>query len=204
MSRPTAMSARRRSRSSSATRPTSRSSSRSRCSASGANRVHRVAADEQGRMRADALRETLAGIDGPTLVCAQSGNVNTGAFDPLPEIVEAVRATPNAWLHVDGAFGLWAAAVPGASRSRRGPRGRGLVDHRCTQVAQRALRLGDRDRSGRGRASRVDDARRRVLRRDSGRRARSLQLGGRVVAPGPRLRGVRGAQVARAVRAWPR
>jgi len=45
-------------------------------------------------------------------VCAQSGNVNTGAFDPLPEIVAAVRELPNAWLHVDGAFGLWAAAAP--------------------------------------------------------------------------------------------
>jgi glutamate/tyrosine decarboxylase-like PLP-dependent enzyme len=79
----------------------------------GRSRVHRVAADEQGRMRADALRETLGRLEGPVLVCAQSGNVNTGAFDPLPEIVEAVRALPNAWLHVDGAFGLWAAASPG-------------------------------------------------------------------------------------------
>jgi glutamate/tyrosine decarboxylase-like PLP-dependent enzyme len=78
----------------------------------GRNRVHRVAADEQGRMRPDALRETLAGLEGPVLVSAQSGNVNTGAFDPLPEIVDAVRALPNAWLHVDGAFGLWAAATP--------------------------------------------------------------------------------------------
>jgi glutamate/tyrosine decarboxylase-like PLP-dependent enzyme len=78
----------------------------------GRNRVHRVAADGQGRMRADALRETLSRLDGPVLVSAQSGNVNTGAFDPLPEIVEAVRALPNAWLHVDGAFGLWAAATP--------------------------------------------------------------------------------------------
>ena len=79
----------------------------------GRNRVHRVAADEQGRMRADALRETLAGLrDRPVLVCAQSGNVNTGAFDPLPDIVAAVRELPNGWLHVDGAFGLWAAASP--------------------------------------------------------------------------------------------
>jgi len=79
----------------------------------GRNRVHRVAADDQGRMRADALRETLAGLRGrPVLVCAQSGNVNTGAFDPLPEIVVAVRELPNTWLHVDGAFGLWAAASP--------------------------------------------------------------------------------------------
>ena len=78
----------------------------------GRARVHRVPADPQGRMRSDALRETLARIDGPTIVCAQAGNVNTGSFDPLPEIVEIVRSRPNAWLHVDGAFGLWAAAVP--------------------------------------------------------------------------------------------
>jgi glutamate/tyrosine decarboxylase-like PLP-dependent enzyme len=78
----------------------------------GRGRVHRVGADEQGRMRPDVLRETLARIDGPTIVCAQAGNVNTGAFDPLPEISAAIRERPNAWLHVDGAFGLWAAAVP--------------------------------------------------------------------------------------------
>ena len=79
----------------------------------GRNRVFKVEADEQGRMRPDALREILAGLhDRPVLVCAQSGNVNTGAFDPLPEIVAAVRELPNAWLHVDGAFGLWAATSP--------------------------------------------------------------------------------------------
>ena len=79
----------------------------------GRGRVHRVPADEQGRMRPDALRETLARLDGPTIVCAQAGNVNTGAFDTLPEITAAVRELPNAWLHIDGAFGLWAAAAPG-------------------------------------------------------------------------------------------
>lgn len=79
----------------------------------GRARVHRVAADGQGRMRADALRETLAGLTGPTIVCAQAGNVNTGGFDPLPEIAAIVGECPNAWLHVDGAFGLWAAAAPG-------------------------------------------------------------------------------------------
>ncbi|MBF6605769.1 MAG: aspartate aminotransferase family protein [Chloroflexi bacterium] len=77
----------------------------------GARHVHRVAADGQGRMRPDALRATLAGLDGPTIVCAQSGNVNSGAFDPLPEIVAAVRGH-GGWLHVDGAFGLWAAVAP--------------------------------------------------------------------------------------------
>ena len=88
-----------------------------------------------------------------------------------------------------------------AARSHRRPRGRGLVDDRRAQVAQRAVRLGDRDRARRGCAPRVDDARRGVLRRDRGRRARSLQLGAGVVAPGAGLRRLRGAEVARALRA---
>jgi glutamate/tyrosine decarboxylase-like PLP-dependent enzyme len=79
----------------------------------GKNRVLRAHADEQGRMRPDALRDVLRGVrDRPVLVAAQAGNVNTGAFDPLPEIVGAVRELPNAWLHVDGAFGIWAAVAP--------------------------------------------------------------------------------------------
>ena len=70
--------------------------------------VH-VEADEQGRMRADHLRNVLSTIQGPTIVCAQAGNVNTGAFDPLREIGELARER-GAWMHVDGAFGLWARA----------------------------------------------------------------------------------------------
>jgi glutamate/tyrosine decarboxylase-like PLP-dependent enzyme len=70
-----------------------------------------VAADAQGRMVAVALAEALARGSGPTIVCAQAGEVNTGSFDPLPEIVEAARAA-GAWLHLDGAFGLWAHASP--------------------------------------------------------------------------------------------
>jgi len=77
----------------------------------GRDRVHRVAADGQGRMQPADLATTLGGLRGPTIVAAQAGNVNTGAFDPLPEIVDAVRAH-GGWLHVDGAFGLWAAASP--------------------------------------------------------------------------------------------
>jgi glutamate/tyrosine decarboxylase-like PLP-dependent enzyme len=79
----------------------------------GSRRVLKVDSDEQGRMRPDKLRDVLGGVaDRPVIVSAQSGNVNTGAFDPLPEIVAAVGELPNAWLHVDGAFGLWAAASP--------------------------------------------------------------------------------------------
>ena len=77
----------------------------------GADRVTRVATDEQGRMRADALATTLESLTGPTIVCAQAGNVNTGAFDPIDDIA-TVTSAHGAWLHVDGAFGLWAAASP--------------------------------------------------------------------------------------------
>ncbi len=68
-----------------------------------------VPADGQGRMIAAELAKTLAGCSGPTIVCAQAGNVNTGAFDPLDEIAALTNAR-GAWLHVDGAFGLWARA----------------------------------------------------------------------------------------------
>jgi glutamate/tyrosine decarboxylase-like PLP-dependent enzyme len=78
----------------------------------GRERLVRIATDEQGRMRADALRETVAEARGPLLVAAQAGNVNTGGFDPLSEIADAVADHPNAWVHVDGAFGLWAAVSP--------------------------------------------------------------------------------------------
>src|SRR5690606_7877960 len=73
----------------------------------GRERVITVPVDDQGRMRADALPE----ITGPAIVCAQAGNVNTGAFDPLPEICTWAREA-GAWVHVDGAFGLWAAVSP--------------------------------------------------------------------------------------------
>jgi glutamate/tyrosine decarboxylase-like PLP-dependent enzyme len=77
----------------------------------GASQLVVVPADSQGRMEPDGLRAALTGADEPTIVCAQAGEVNTGSFDSLPEIVEIVRAT-DAWLHVDGAFGMWAAASP--------------------------------------------------------------------------------------------
>jgi len=75
----------------------------------GETRVRRVPTDSQGRMRADALENALASGHGPCIVCAQAGNVNTGAFDPVGAIADAT-ATRGAWLHVDAAFGFWACA----------------------------------------------------------------------------------------------
>lgn len=73
----------------------------------GRNRVSQVPVDSQGRLRADALSK----LTRPAIVCLQAGNVNTGAFDPAREIC-ALAHQAGAWVHVDGAFGLWAAASP--------------------------------------------------------------------------------------------
>jgi glutamate/tyrosine decarboxylase-like PLP-dependent enzyme len=75
----------------------------------GTRALLRVETDGQGRMRADRLRRLLDNLHGPIIICAQAGNVNTGSFDPLREIAEAAQEH-GAWLHVDGAFGLWARA----------------------------------------------------------------------------------------------
>jgi glutamate/tyrosine decarboxylase-like PLP-dependent enzyme len=77
----------------------------------GAETAVRVAVDGQGRMRPEALATTLQQLGRPALVCAQAGNVNTGAVDPLGPIADAVRAH-GGWLHVDGAFGLFARVAP--------------------------------------------------------------------------------------------
>lgn len=73
----------------------------------GRNRVVRIGTDSHGRMRP----ELLPAMSGPTILCLQAGNINTGAFDPIAELCEAAHAA-GAWVHVDGAFGLWAAASP--------------------------------------------------------------------------------------------
>jgi glutamate/tyrosine decarboxylase-like PLP-dependent enzyme len=78
----------------------------------GLEEIEVVPADHQGRMSAEALRERLrSGAGVPTIICAQAGNVATGASDPLDAITAMARAH-GAWVHVDGAFGLWAAVVP--------------------------------------------------------------------------------------------
>jgi glutamate/tyrosine decarboxylase-like PLP-dependent enzyme len=73
----------------------------------GRNRVVRLPVDGQGRVRADALPD----LAGPAIVCLQAGNINTGAFDPFAEICARAHDM-GAWVHIDGAFGLWAAAAP--------------------------------------------------------------------------------------------
>jgi glutamate/tyrosine decarboxylase-like PLP-dependent enzyme len=73
----------------------------------GRQRVHRVPVDGQGRMRAEALPE----LNDRTIVCTQAGNVNTGSFDPAGEICRRAH-DQGAWVHVDGAFGIWAAVSP--------------------------------------------------------------------------------------------
>jgi glutamate/tyrosine decarboxylase-like PLP-dependent enzyme len=71
-----------------------------------------VPADDQGRIRLDALADTLAQASGnPLIVCLQAGNVHSGAFDPIGDAVDLAHRY-GAWVHIDGAFGLWAAASP--------------------------------------------------------------------------------------------
>jgi glutamate/tyrosine decarboxylase-like PLP-dependent enzyme len=77
----------------------------------GSDELEVVPVDDQGRMRADSLADRLGAARGPTIVCAQVGNVSTGASDPIADIVSLAHER-GAWVHVDGAFGLWAAAVP--------------------------------------------------------------------------------------------
>ena len=77
----------------------------------GRDRVMIVPADDQGRLQADLMPDP-GSISGPVLVCAQAGEVNTGAFDPFDPLADWVAEHGSAWLHVDGAFGLWALADP--------------------------------------------------------------------------------------------
>jgi glutamate/tyrosine decarboxylase-like PLP-dependent enzyme len=81
----------------------------------GRNRITRVPVDAQGRIRADRFPR----VDERTIVCLQAGNVNTGAFDPLAELCKRARDS-GAWVHIDGAFGLWAKASPALAHLAEG------------------------------------------------------------------------------------
>jgi glutamate/tyrosine decarboxylase-like PLP-dependent enzyme len=120
----------------------------------GRDRVVRVPVDAQGRMRFDEFPD----VDDCTIVCVQAGNVNSGAFDPIPEICERAHSH-GAWVHVDGAFGMWAAAAPARVRLVRGvedadswatdahkwlnvPYDSGLVFTRNADALRRAMSVG--------------------------------------------------------------
>jgi len=92
----------------------------------GRERVVRVPVDGQGRL----IAARLPAIDGPSIVCLQAGNVNTGAFDPIGEVAARLHGT-GAWIHVDGAFGLWAAA---SSQKRALISGLDLADSLATDA----------------------------------------------------------------------
>jgi glutamate/tyrosine decarboxylase-like PLP-dependent enzyme len=120
----------------------------------GRDRVVRVPVDAQGRMRLDAFPD----VDDRTIVCVQAGNVNSGAFDPIPEICRRAHSH-GAWVHVDGAFGMWAAAAPARAYLVRGvenadswatdahkwlnvPYDSGLVFTRNPDALRRAMSVG--------------------------------------------------------------
>ena len=102
----------------------------------GRRRVHVVPADDQGRLRADLLPD----LDGPVLICAQAGEVNTGAFDPFDEIADWL-AQRTGWLHVDARVRPLGAGRPEPCRSRARPAASRFMGDRRPQVAQRHVRL---------------------------------------------------------------
>lgn len=77
----------------------------------GHDRVVRIGTDEEGRMRADRFLSALAAVDGPAIAILQAGQINTGAFDDFSTLIPAAKSK-GAWVHIDGAFGLWARACP--------------------------------------------------------------------------------------------
>ena len=157
-------------------------SARCACSASAPPPSCRWPLTRPGRMRPDALRAALAAAVGPTIVCAQVGNVNTGALrSPGRDRRGACRR--DVWFHVDGAFGLWAAASP---RHRHLVAGYGGADSWATD-AHKWLNLPLRLRPGVRRATRPHRAAMVVSAaylRAPGGRARRLALGAGVLAPG--------------------
>ncbi len=120
----------------------------------GRDRVVRVPVDTQGRMRLDVFPD----VDDRTIVCVQAGNVNSGAFDPISKICERAHAN-GAWVHVDGAFGMWAVAAPARAHLAGGvedadswatdahkwlnvPYDSGLVFTRDADALRRAMSVG--------------------------------------------------------------
>ncbi len=104
----------------------------------GTDSLELINVDGQGRMLPHRLSDALQGAPVPTIVCAQAGEVNTGAFDPIAEICQVAHGA-GAWVHVDGAFGIWAAASARLRDLVAGLEQAELVGHRLSQVAERPL-----------------------------------------------------------------
>ncbi len=104
----------------------------------GYRRVTKVATDEQGRMRPDDLARAIKEAEGPKIVIAQAGQINTGDFDPFGEITRIAKAH-GAWVHVDGAFGLWASATKDYRHLTEGIENAEFMGDRRAQVAADAL-----------------------------------------------------------------
>ena len=147
-----------------------------------------------GRARAPRWRGGAADV--PTIVCAQAGNVNTGAFDPLDAIADD-RAPPRRVAARRRRVRPVGRGERGAAASRARRRARRFVGDRRAQVAERAVRLRARLRRAPGGASRGDEPQRRVSGAFAGRAARADGLDAGVVAPRARLRGLRRAAIAR-------
>ena len=127
----------------------------------GHRRVIRVATDEAGAIVPAAFKEALAGCSGPTIAIVQAGQLNTGAFDPFAGIIPAAHAR-GAWVHVDGAFGLWARSCPEKARSGAWSGGGRFLGNGRTQVASDSLRLWLCDRARCRRSPEGNDHRRKL------------------------------------------
>ena len=107
----------------------------------GRDRVVHVPTDDQGRMEAEAARSAIAKVEGPLIVCAQAGNVNTGGFDPVGEIASALERPPERLAPRRRCLRPVGRRLAAADAPRRRRRPRRLVVDRCPQVAERRLRL---------------------------------------------------------------
>ena len=182
--------------------PSGTTRSTSRCATSGwaqptAVAERRAGPDPAGRPG----RRPRGGRPGPVLVCLQAGNVHSGAFDPLGAAIELAHAR-GAWVHVDGAFGLFAGRLTEAAAPRGGLRGGRLVGHGRPQDPQRAVRLRHRDRQPAARpcAGRSGCTPSYLIQADASGPGGPVGQGARAVAPGARGAGVGGAAVAGARR----
>ena len=157
----------------------------------GYKRVITVATDAQGRILPEALETAITRLDGPKIIIAQAGQINTGGYDPFVEIARIAKAN-NAWLHIDGAFGLWARATPARRHLAEGAE---LADSWCTdghKWLQVPYDFGLRHRARQGVPAQSDDAMGVVSAHHRAGHARALELCSRTEPPSTRRAGLGG------------